>query len=228
MAFARVTGHPRERLSGREQETRPALPRPCATVPCRPVGPGTTKGQRPTRRGRSARRWRGGRWPGALGPRLDRDQRGAVAGAMAPAIEAGAALSPVLAGPGNATRVSPAPAGRSPVDRQVRDQRKASARPGGGEAPATGGAGAGRGLLPLAGRVVTGCRKAGVMAPAGLRGAHARKNFLLSGSSSHAFDPFAAFGRGISGPVGVPFACRALAPRHRADYLSGLCTRNAR
>jgi len=46
------------------------FPRPSGTVPRRPAGPGTTKGQRPTRRARSARRGRGGRWPGALGPRL--------------------------------------------------------------------------------------------------------------------------------------------------------------
>ena len=46
----------------------PHFPRPCATVPRRPVGPGTTKGQRPARRGRSARQARGGHaarvWPG--------------------------------------------------------------------------------------------------------------------------------------------------------------------
>jgi hypothetical protein len=30
--------------------------------------PKRNEGQRPTRRGRSARRWRGGRWPGALAP----------------------------------------------------------------------------------------------------------------------------------------------------------------
>jgi len=74
------------------------FPRPCATVPCRPAGPGTTKGQRPTRRVQSARRGRGGRWPGALGPRLDKRQRGAVAGAMAPAIAAVKVLSPVPCG----------------------------------------------------------------------------------------------------------------------------------
>jgi len=44
------------------------FPRPRATVPCRPADPGPAEGQRPTRRGRSARRWRGGRWPGALAP----------------------------------------------------------------------------------------------------------------------------------------------------------------
>ncbi len=63
----------------------PRFPRPRATVPCRPAGPGTTKGQRPARRARSARRRRGGRWPGAFGPRLVKGQRGAAAGAMAPA-----------------------------------------------------------------------------------------------------------------------------------------------
>jgi len=58
---------------------------------------------------------------------------------------------PPWAGPGNATRVSPARAGRCPVDRWVRDRQKASARPGGGKAPAEGGAGAGRGLWAPAG-----------------------------------------------------------------------------
>jgi len=60
-------------------------------------------------------------------------------------------LSSIRAGPGNATCVSPARARRCPADRSVRDQRKASARPGGGEAPAWGGAGAGRVLWPPAG-----------------------------------------------------------------------------
>ena len=54
----------------------------------------------------------------------------------------------VRAGSGNATRVSPARAARCPVDRQVREQQKASARPGGREARAGGAAGAGRGLWP--------------------------------------------------------------------------------
>jgi len=198
-----------ERPSGRGQETRPAFPRPRATLPCRPAGPGTTKGQRPIRRARSARRGRVGRWPGALapgwsgisvalwqgrwplplqrcspastpggsgnatrvsppardgalqtgrsrhpdrpapdpagakrppwagralaggfGPRLAKGQRGAVAGAMAPAIAAVKALSSLRAGTGNATRVSPARARRCPADRQVREQQKASVRRG--------------------------------------------------------------------------------------------------
>jgi len=57
-------------LFGREQETRPAFPRARGTLPCRPAGPGTATGQRPARRGRSARQWRVGRWPGGFGPRL--------------------------------------------------------------------------------------------------------------------------------------------------------------
>ncbi len=70
---------------------------------------------------------------------------------MAPAIAAVTALLSVRAGTGNATRVSPAPAQRCPVDRQVLEQQQASVRPGGCEAPAVGGAGAGRGLWPPAG-----------------------------------------------------------------------------
>jgi len=42
------------------------FPRPCGTVPRRPAGPGPAEGQRPTRRERSARHGRVGRWPGAL------------------------------------------------------------------------------------------------------------------------------------------------------------------
>jgi hypothetical protein len=60
---------------------RTAFPRPCETVPRRSAGPGAPQA--------SARRGRGGRWPGALGPRLAWGQRGSVAGAMAPAIAAG-------------------------------------------------------------------------------------------------------------------------------------------
>jgi len=84
---------------------------------------------------------------------------------MAPAIEAVRVLSPLRAGTGNATRVSPARVGRSPVDRWIRAPRKASARPGGREAPAVGGAGAGRGLWPPAGKGQRGA-VAGAMAPA--------------------------------------------------------------
>jgi len=125
---------------------RIAFPPPARNGPLQTGRSGRNRGQRPTRRVQSARRGRGGRWPGALGPRRGKDQRNAAAGAMAPAIPAVTALSPVRAGSGNATRVSPALAQRWPVDRQVREQRQASARPGGREAPARGGAGAGRGL----------------------------------------------------------------------------------
>ncbi|MFN7597235.1 MAG: hypothetical protein ACK5PT_10905, partial [Cereibacter sp.] len=78
----------------------------------------SNEGQRPTRRARSARRGRGGRWPGALGPpRLGKGQRSTVAKAMAPASQAVKALSSVRAGRGNATRVSPAPARQCGKDR---------------------------------------------------------------------------------------------------------------
>ena len=70
---------------------------------------------------------------------------------MAPANGAGAVLLSVRAGTGDATRVSPACARRYQPDRQVGDQQKVGARPGGREAPAVGGAGAGRGLWPPAG-----------------------------------------------------------------------------
>ena len=56
---------------------RTAFPRPLGTVPCRPVDPEPTKGQRPPGAGRAL--------AGGFGPRLDKDQRGSVAGAMAPA-----------------------------------------------------------------------------------------------------------------------------------------------
>jgi len=128
--------------AGGNRKRDPRFPRPCGTVPRRPVGPGTTKGRRPTRRGRSARHGRGGRWPGALGPRPGKDQPGAVAGAMAPAIEAVTLPSPLRAGSGNATRVSPARAGRCPVDRQVREHRRPAPDPAGEKRPP----GAGRAL----------------------------------------------------------------------------------
>ncbi len=108
------------------------------------------RGQRPTRRAGSARRGRGGRWPGALGPRLGKGQRGAVAGAMAPAMEAGGCCRPF--GREQETHsVSPARAERSPADRQVRD----------GQTPAPGPAGAKR--PPGAGRALAG----GFWPPAG-------------------------------------------------------------
>jgi hypothetical protein len=128
----------------------PRFPRPRATVPCRPAGPGTWQASaRPG--GREAPAVGGRALAGGFGPRLDMGQRGAVAGAMAPAIEAVKLLSPLRAETGNASRF-PARARRCPVDRQVQAPRKASARPGGREAPATGGSGAGRGLWPPAGQ----------------------------------------------------------------------------
>jgi hypothetical protein len=93
---------------------------------------------------------RGGRWPGALGPRLAKVQRGAVAGAMAPAMAAALAVRiltvpPIRAGSGNALRF-PRPRGTLPPGPVQPALTEASARPGGQEAPAGGGAGAGRGL----------------------------------------------------------------------------------
>jgi len=98
---------------------------------------------------------------------------------MAPAIAAVIVLSPLRAGTGNATRVSPARARRCPADRRVRAPRKASARPGGRKGPAGGGAGARH--AP---------RRAGAMAPVRPRGARRRKSFLPSGQAAHATGTF--------------------------------------
>jgi hypothetical protein len=65
----RASRHSREhRPSGREKETHCVSP-PARYAATKTVSTRTDRGQRPTRRARSARRWRGGRWPGALGPR---------------------------------------------------------------------------------------------------------------------------------------------------------------
>jgi len=90
-----------------------------------------------------------GRVPGrGLWPPGWKGQRDALAGAMAFAREragnADCTGPPLRAGPGNATRVSPACAGRCPADRQVREGQR--------PAPAGGGSGAGRGLWPPAGQ----------------------------------------------------------------------------
>jgi hypothetical protein len=77
-----------------------------------------------------------------------------VAGAMAPAIEAVTAPSPVRAGTGNASRF-PRPRGTVPRRSAGPGEAEASARPGGGEAPAVGGAGAGRGLWVPGGCVIS-------------------------------------------------------------------------
>ncbi len=126
------------RLGGNRKRD-PRFPRPCRTLPRRPAGPGPAEGQRPTRRARSARQGRGGRWPGALGPRLIKDQRGAGTGAMAPAIAAVKVLSSVLAGSGNAARfprpratVPCRPAGPGPTTGQRPTRRGRSARQGRG------------------------------------------------------------------------------------------------
>ena len=69
---------------------------------------------------------------------------------MAPAIEADSVPSPVRAGTGNAARF-PRPRGTVPCRPVGPGDTEASARPGGCEAPAGGGSGAGRGLWPPAG-----------------------------------------------------------------------------
>jgi hypothetical protein len=112
------------------------FPRPRGTVPRRSAGPGTPQA--------SARRGRGGRWPGALGPRLAWDQRSAVAGAMAPATATTQFRRRF--GREQETHAFPRPCGTVPHRPAGPGITQASARPGGREAPAEGGAGAGRGL----------------------------------------------------------------------------------
>jgi hypothetical protein len=169
---------------------RTAFPRPCGTVPRRPAGPVTPAGQRPTRRARSVRHGRGGRWPGALGPRRAKDQRGAVAGAMAPAMAA-TQFRPLRAGTGNAC-VSPARARRLPADRQVREKQRPAPNPADGKRPP----GAGRALAGgfgspachgSAGRCGRGdgpCEDA--------QGAHRRKRFPPFRSGMRCGRPFSA------------------------------------
>ncbi len=137
--------------SRRIRKRDPRFPRPRGTVLRRPAGTGTTAGQCPARRGRSARRL-GRVLAGGFGPRLVKGQRGAVTGAMAPAIEAGI---PEIAPPGGIRKRDPRfprPCGTLPRRPSAPGPTEASARPGGGEAPAGGGAGAGRGLWPPAGQ----------------------------------------------------------------------------
>jgi hypothetical protein len=69
-----------------------------------------------------------------LWPPAGKGQRGAVAGAMAPAMEAVKVPSPLRAGTGNAPRF-PARARRCPVDRQVREQRRPAPDPAGAKRP---------------------------------------------------------------------------------------------
>jgi hypothetical protein len=126
---------------------RTAFPPPARDAAKKTGAARTTRGQRPTRRARSARQGRGGRWPGALGPRRARDQRGAVAGAMAPAMTAGLAVriqivrAPLRAGTGNAC-VSPARAERCHKDRCNRHKQRPAPGPAGEKRPP----GAGRAL----------------------------------------------------------------------------------
>jgi len=134
------------RPSGRDQETRPAFPRPRATVPCRLAAPGTTKGQRPTRRGRSARRGRVGRWPGALAPGWSRISVALWQGRWPLPMKRCQCFRP--SGRDQETqRASSSRARRCPANRKVQEQQKASARTGGREVPAGGGSGAGRGRV---------------------------------------------------------------------------------
>ncbi len=130
-------GHLRKGETGRRR-TRSAASGPLCLLPSQRAPTGRT-----------------GMWFRRTGQALwcpDRDQRSIPAacrvGRYFRSVEKGV---PIRAGPGNATRVSPARARRCPADRWVQAPRKASARPGGGEAPAGGGAGAGRGLWPPAG-----------------------------------------------------------------------------
>jgi len=107
---------------------------------------------------------------GGYGPRLVKDQPGAVAGAMAPAIEAVTVLSPLRAGSGNATRVSPSRAGGSPADRQVREERRPAPDPAGAKRPP----GAGRALAGGCGPRLAKDQRgavAGAMTPARAHGA---------------------------------------------------------
>jgi len=85
MAPARESGHRgmhRNASSGGNRKRDPRFPRPCGTVPCRPVGPGDTEvSARPG--GDEAPAGGGRALAGGFGPRLGKGQRGAVAKAMA-------------------------------------------------------------------------------------------------------------------------------------------------
>ena len=133
-------------------------------MPCGPAGPGTATGQRPARRGRSARRGRGGGGQGLCGPWRAKGQRGAVAGAMAPARVTVKVLSPLRADQ-ETQRVSPARAGRCPVDRSVQEQRRPAPGPAGAKRPPWAGRALAGGFGP---RLDKGQRSAvaGAMAPA--------------------------------------------------------------
>jgi len=129
----------------------PRFHRPRGTVPRRPASPGRTEASaRPG--GREAPAEGGaGAGRGLWAPRRARDQRYAVAKAMAFAMASGSDPSSLRAGQGNATRVSPARAGRSPVDRQVREQRRPAPDPAGEKRPPRAGRALAGGFGPPAG-----------------------------------------------------------------------------
>ena len=91
------------------------FPRPCATLPPGPVQSAPTAGQRPP--------GRGGRWPGALGPRRAWGQRGAVAGAMAPALAAGLAVRILSFRPRTRATLPPRPVQPAPTEASARRWR---------------------------------------------------------------------------------------------------------
>jgi len=127
------------------------FPRPRGTVPCRSVGPGTTKGQRPTRRVRSARHGRVGRWPGAVAPGWPRGSVALWQGRWPLPLKRWHCFR--QCGRGKRDPRFPRPRGTVPCRPAGPGVAAASARPGGREAPARGGSGAGRGALgPPAGQ----------------------------------------------------------------------------
>jgi len=112
-------------VSGRGKRD-PRFPRPRGTIPCRPAGPGTPQAsarpggrEAPAMGGSGAGR---GLWPPAGQGTAQRCGRG-----DGPCHWNGESACATPGGSGYATRVSPARARRCPVDRQVRDQQKASA-----------------------------------------------------------------------------------------------------
>jgi len=131
MAPAREAGAALSPL-GRDQETRPAVPPPSPDGVPKTGRSGTNTRPAPDPAGAKRPPWAGRALAGGFGPRLAKEQPGAVAGAMAPAIAAVTALSPVRAGPGNASRGSPARAQRQPADQQVCNRQRPAPVMGGG------------------------------------------------------------------------------------------------
>ncbi len=133
--------------------------------PPRPVrGKGSTKTRHTGAMEASARQGRAGRRPGALAPRSAKGQHSAVAWAMAPSMAATQFRFP--SGRDQETqRVSPAPAGRCPVDRQVQEQRRPAPDPAGEKRPLGAGRALAGGFGPRLGKGQRGA-VAGAMAPA--------------------------------------------------------------